>query len=101
TMPVEIISSQLLPEQWPVDLARNLVNDLPFNLLQGEFKSKKSRLPHMQRIWKLTFYLGLAWVFLLFLYPTISYWILGQRVREIDSQIEKIYKHNFPLSSSL
>ncbi|VVC75076.1 Type II secretion system protein L [Aquicella siphonis] len=101
TMPVEIISSQLMTEQWPVDLARNLVNDLPFNLLQGEFKSKKSRLPHMQRIWKLTFYLGLAWVFLLFLYPTVSYWILGQRVREIDSQIEKIYKHNFPLSSSL
>lgn len=99
--PVDVITEQRSQEQWSADLAIHMAGEVPVNLLQGEFKNRKSRLPQMRKIWRLTAYFSVAWLLLLFLYPAVSYWMLSRRVSEIDSQIEQIYKRNFPLSTSL
>jgi len=71
------------------------------NLLQGEFAVKKSRLPQTKKMTQAFTYFAVALVFLLFLYPTVSYFILNQKVGDIDAQIAQIYKRNFPQSASL
>ncbi len=88
-------------DQLYADLAKNAGKLPAINLLQAEYRTKKSRYPKMQKIWKATFYLAMSWVILLFFYPTISYLILKHKVNSIESQIEQIYKHNFPQSSSM
>lgn len=87
--------------QWLGDLSQQAIHTPLINLLQGVYKNKKNKLPQMRKMWNGSLYLGIAWLFLLFLYPGISYWILGQRAHTINSQIEDIYKRNFPQSSSI
>lgn len=89
------------PEKMETDLALNAGQFPYLNLLQGSFKTRKSRFPEMRKIWKAAIYLAAAWIFLLFLYPTISYFILKQRVNNINTQITEIYKRNFPQASSV
>lgn len=89
------------PDQLYVELAKTAVTTPSINLLQAEYRTKKSRYPKIQKIWKLTMYLAIAWVVLLFFYPTISYFILRHKLSGMESQIVAIYKRNFPLSSSI
>jgi general secretion pathway protein L len=89
------------PAQLHADLAEQVVKFPFINLLQGSYKTKKAKYPHTRKIWNAILYLAIAWVFLLFLYPTVSYFILKQRLNDIDLQIARIYKHNFPQSSSI
>ena len=83
------------------DLVSQMPSPPAINLLQGNYAVKKSRLPQLGGIWKITGYLAIAWVVLLFLYPTGSYFMLRHKVNATDSQIAQIYKRNFPQSSSV
>ena len=95
-------NESILPHERMIsDLALNMAHPPAFNLLQGDYAAKKSRFPQMKKLTQAVSYLAIAWIFLLFLYPTISYFILNHRVSSIDGQIEQIYKRNFPQSSSL
>lgn len=100
-LPVTIEEEQVTPPQLLTELAFNAAQ-LQFNLLQGPYAvKKKTQLPAMRKIWKVTAYLGAAWVALLFLYPLVSYFILSHRVNAIDEQIAVIYKKHFPESRSV
>lgn len=83
------------------DLAINTLKFPYINLMHGAYKSKKSRYPEMNKIWKTAMILSIALLSLLFLYPAISYLILNQRVNNISEQIAEVYKRNFPQSSSI
>lgn len=88
-------------KQLQIDLAVNALQFPYINLMQGIYKSKKSRFPEMRKIWNAAMILGMVWLSLLFLYPAVSYFILNQRVSNIDTQISEIYKRNFPQSNSI
>lgn len=83
-------------------MARQAVTTPPVNMLQGDFQSKRSRgLPKLGSVVKIGAYLAAVWIFLLFLYPVVSFAILNQRASEIKDQIAVIYKRHFPNSSSI
>jgi len=88
-------------ERLEMDMADNAIQFTFINLLQGQFKTRKSRFPEMRKMWRTSIYLAIAWVVLLFLYPTISYFILEKRVSSIDAQITAIYKRHFPQAASI
>jgi general secretion pathway protein L len=99
--PVAVKENFYPHEQMYSDMAIN-VGKFPYiNLLHRSYKSKKSKFPEMRKIWHAAAYLAIAFVFLLFLYPTVSYFILKQRVNAVNAQIAAIYKQNFPQSSSI
>lgn len=98
---VPIIEKQLKPEQLIQDLAQYAGNTPSINLLQGSFSVKKSTLPQIDLIWKAASYLTAILVFLLFLYPTGSYFILKHRASDLENQVAQIYKSNFPQSASV
>lgn len=89
--------------------AGNFINDLAhyagtlpaLNLLQGYYATKKSKFPRRDKLLKATFGFAIVWIALLFLYPTVSYFILKQRTTSIDAQIAEIYKRHFPQSKSV
>lgn len=101
TAPIPIKEDFHDPKQLPTDLAANIVKFPYINLLQGGFKTKKTKYPKMQNVWKILFCLAAAFVCLLFLYPTMSYFILKHRANEIDRRIAEIYKRNFPQSTAM
>lgn len=101
TVPVKVKEDLLLPDKFMIDLARSVVRVPYIDLLQGSYAVKKSKLPQLNKMLKMTTYLALSWVALLFLYPIVSYFILAGRVHNIDAQIAQIYKRNFPQSSSI
>lgn len=82
-------------------LARTVSNIPYINLLQGAYSARKSHLPQTQRFIRGIMMFAACWVALLFLYPMVSYFILGEKLSEIDSQISHIYKLNFPQSASM
>ncbi|MBX3709946.1 MAG: hypothetical protein KIT56_05895 [Gammaproteobacteria bacterium] len=99
--PVNITEDFNQPEQLYKDLALHVAHSHAMNLLQGAYKTKKFIFPRMRKIWNFTFYLVMTWVALLFLYPTVSYFILKQRLSGIETQMAQIYKRNFPQASSM
>jgi len=101
TAPVPIKEDFHDAKQLPINLAVNIVKFPYINLLQGGFKTKKTKYPKMQNVWKALFGLAAAFLCLLFLYPTMSYFILKQRANDIDQRIAEIYKHNFPQSTAI
>lgn len=82
-------------------LAKTVINASTLNLLQGEYKTKKTRMPEMQRLIKAATVLAASWLLLLFLYPFISYLILSSRLHQIDGEIKTIYQHHFPAASNM
>lgn len=89
------------PEKYFTDLAQHVINYPTLNLLQGDYRVKKSKFPQREKIWRAIACLAIAWVALLFIYPTISYFILSARLNSIENQIGQIYKRQFPESSSI
>lgn len=71
------------------------------NLLQGKYALKKTKLPRRALIRKAAIYLAVFWISLLFIYPTVSYFILKQRVLVLNQGIEEIYHRHFPQASSV
>lgn len=97
-----VIKETLLPAtSFMVDMARGISSAPSFNLLQGPYAVKKSKLPRTERLGKIAVFLLAALVSILFLYPMVSCFILQQRVKAIDNDITQIYKHNFPQSTSV
>jgi general secretion pathway protein L len=101
SLPLGINEAFKEAEQLSVDMAKEAVRLPAINLLQGPYRSTKSRYPQMHKIGKVASCLVVVWVILLFIYPTVSYFILKHRVSSIDSQVQQIYKRNFPLSTSV
>ncbi len=100
SLPITIEEERVSPPQLLTELAYNAATQ-SFNLLQGNYALKKPKFPPLKKLWKVTSYLAIAWVVLLFLYPLISYFILSHRVSAIDAQIATIYKRHFPESRSV
>jgi len=86
------------PKQLLIDAAKQLQAEPPINLLQGDFAIKKSKFPRMKKIEKVIKYAAIVWMALLFLYPTVSYFILQAHLGKIDDQIAEIYHRQFPQS---
>ncbi|TAK75186.1 MAG: hypothetical protein EPO11_05845 [Gammaproteobacteria bacterium] len=91
----------LSSENFIYDLAQQVTRTPFINLLQGVYTKKKSTLPHIHKLWKITAYTAAVWVGLLFLYPIVSYFILKSQESAIEYQIAQIYKRNFPQASSV
>jgi general secretion pathway protein L len=92
-----MMSSQALYHK----LAEQLSPEPILNLLQGAFAPKKSRLPKLDLVMKVTVGLALGWLFLLFYGPIMSYFVLHHRVSQLDSDIATIYRHQFPQATSV
>lgn len=72
------------------------------NLLQGDYQVKNRRgLPKLNTLTKSAAYLFIFWLFLLFLYPVVSFVILDQRATEVKTQMMAIYKRHFPSATSM
>lgn len=96
------INEQHLPkDQWIKSVATNNFTPSALNLLQGNYAIKKSVFPSLKLGWKVVSYLAVTWIVLLFLYPSISYFILNHRVKNMNDQIAVIYKYHFPNASSM
>lgn len=71
------------------------------NLLNGIYKTRKSLFPETRKVWKAAITLTASFLVLLFLYPSISYFMLKHREHDIDVQIAEIYKHHFPQAANI
>jgi len=98
---IKVKEDRYAAHQLQMDAAIHALKFPFINLLQASYKSKKSRLPEMRKLWNTAMMLGAAWLILLFLYPAISYWILHHRASDIDTQMTAIYKRHFPESSNI
>ncbi len=98
---VSVKKNVMKSEQIARWLFLSAANNTSTNLLQGMYAVKKSRLPHMQKLWKLISYVGMGWLVLLVLYPMISYFILSDRLNGIEDQIKKIYQRHFPQATQV
>lgn len=78
-----------------------ILNQPFINLLQGTYATKRSRKWQQGMLWKGMVVLLSIGLSVLFLYPTISYFILHHRVNLIEEEITAIYKRHFPHSTSL
>lgn len=93
----EIKEEFLNPDQLLCDL--NMTTT--FNLLQSTYAVKRAKFSKLKLGWRVAAYLAAAWIFLLFFYPTISYFILKHRINTLDEQMAVIYKRHFPQASSM
>lgn len=102
-LPAEIEIKEEFHEskQLVADLAKNISKTNSINLLQGEYKSRKTKYPETKKMWDTISKLALAFLAILILGPTISYFILSSRLYSIDNQIASIYHHEFPQSTSV
>ncbi|HLB41285.1 MAG TPA: type II secretion system protein GspL [Gammaproteobacteria bacterium] len=91
----------LQPEQWIRELAIEAAKVLPINLLQHIYRVKKVKFLQANKVWRVIAYLSAIFIFLLFLYPTVSYVLLKQRLITMDKQMSEIYKKQFPQASSM
>ena len=101
TVTSKIDETLITPAQLLVLLAGTVTQSPYINLLQGTYTVKKARLPATDKMIKAMTWLVASWVALLFLYPAVSYFILGSKLSQINSQISQIYKRHFPAASSM
>lgn len=96
------VTEQVFPSKQIIeDFARSVLQTPHINLLQGQFATKKSKFPERGRLIQFMAGLAVAWAILIFSYPTVSYFFLHHKVRELDARIADIYKQNFPQSTSV
>jgi general secretion pathway protein L len=98
---ITVHEEMLPPQRLIADLARNAAHAPALNLLQGTHAVRKSRFPQMKKMTRALAVLAMVWISLLFIYPTVSYFILSQRINSVDAQIAQLYKRNFPQSGSI
>jgi hypothetical protein len=100
-MPVPIKEDFHEEKQFEKDLGNNAGKYPYINLLQGVYKSRKSRFPETRKLRKAGMMLAASLISLLILYPLVSWLILSHRASHLDIQIAEIYKRNFPQSTSI
>lgn len=87
----------MLPsEQFQKDITKHT----NLNLLQGTFTNTKSKNAPIKKLQRLAFALCVLFVISLLIYPTVSYFILKNRLNLINTEIASIFKHNFPDAKS-
>jgi len=70
------------------------------NLLQQQYQARLSSAQN-KKIWRLSAYLGIATISLLLIGNLVSFFILHKQVSGLDNSISKIYKHHFPLATTV
>lgn len=71
------------------------------NLLHGIYKTKKAKFPQRKKLLRAAAGLAAAWIFLLILFPVVSYLILAHKANDINAQIKSIYLRHFPHSTTM
>lgn len=74
---------------------------VPINLLQGLFAPKKSKFAHAGKLQHLLTATVVILLALLICYPTVSFFILRNRLNDIEKDMVAIYKQHFPKATSL
>lgn len=101
TLPASIIEDKVNTTKLLAFLASSAIHFSGNHLLQGEYAVKKSRFPQRQKMWKAAAILAISWLVILFLYPTVSYFVLKTRLSKIENQMSQIYRYHFPQASSM
>jgi general secretion pathway protein L len=102
TVPVTVEQHQVTASQLLEVMAAQVAVAAPVNLLQGDYQNKKTRrMPKLTSVLKVGVYMLAFWLFMLFLYPVVSFAILDKRAATIKDQIAVIYKRQFPSASSV
>ncbi len=89
------ITESQLPQEAMLESMSQGLSYASLNLLQGNYAVKSSGIEH-NRLRKLLVFSSVAFISILFLYPLISYFILSQQVRQVENEINQIYKYHFP-----
>ena len=97
---VKIEEDWITAEQMMVMLAKSAAKETPLDLLQGAFSVKKYRA-NKNKIINWIGYLIFSWALLLFLYPTLSYFILSNEAHRLDQKITDVYKRHFPHANNV
>lgn len=99
-VPVSLQQQECPQVQWAYDLARDVTLYPSIDLLQGKYVVKKKRPSRLGTLWKGAVAAAAAWLFLLLLGPTVSYLMIGPRIRTLNTEIESFYRHRFPATTS-
>jgi len=95
-LPIAVKEELIQPERMLEEVAQQVSNHLPLNLLQGTYSAKrKVGFPKLNNMWRAAAYFSIALFALLFIYPTGSYIILKQRENNLQNQISQIYRQHF------
>lgn len=70
------------------------------NLLQGNYQPKPPT-SKVRKTWLLACYLAIAWISILFIGDMISYAVLHKQEKKLTTQINQIYRRNFPHATSV
>lgn len=89
-------STQQLLEKLPTDIERVSF----INLLQHAYQAKPQSTK-IKKHWLIAGYLALVWVALTLATQAVSFFILHHKTSQIETQINQIYKQNFPNASSV
>jgi general secretion pathway protein L len=101
---LKLANSNVIEKQFP---AENALQDIalklkaPFiNLCQGAFQAKHKPSEN-KKYWRVAGYLLAAWLGILLFSNIVSYTILHHQYAGLQSQINAIYKHNFPNATAV
>ncbi len=101
---IKLASANVIEKQFPVD---NALQDIamklkpPFiNLCQGPFQTRHKPSEN-KKYWRIAGYLLAAWLGVLFFSNLVSYMILHHQYAGLQTQINTIYKHNFPNATAV
>ncbi len=92
---------QFPSEQFMQDLAQGQKDFADINLLQGDYSFKQGKRAPVKNMVYLSVFMTSIWLLLLFMYPSVSYFLLRQKLQHVNMQISEIYRHNFPHSTSM
>lgn len=85
--------------QFIEDIARSIKAPL-INLLQDSYRPKHTTAPS-KKLWGIAGYVAAAWIGLLFISNFVSYFMLSHQATSLESQINVIYKQNFPQATAM
>jgi len=100
TFPDISVSEKNLPAGQLIEDMARWIDKPVINLLQGAYQTKYKKTSN-KKIWLWAAYLTSALVALLFLSNIISLIILNHHLNTLDSNIQAIYKKNFPEASAI
>jgi general secretion pathway protein L len=94
-----VIEKQFSAENALQDIALKLKP--PFiNLCQGPFQAKHKPSEN-KKYWRIAGYLLAAWISIVLFSNAVSYVILHHQSAKLETQINRIYKHNFPNATAV
>lgn len=107
TEPVNIKSDSILineihvtEQDWLETLPAWIDPSISINLLQGIYQPKR-KTSETKKIWTFAMYATFIWIFMAFFSQLISFFILHHEASKLDTEINHIYKNNFPEATSI